>query len=80
MDLGYLDLPDLIREKIWLKLGFQSRTNLRLTCTALYNEYNDEDIWKGPGITGTYKRISFGDEKLVIPERKHCSYRLAKNG
>ena len=49
MQFGYLDLPDLIREKIWSKLGFQSRTNLRLTCTELYNEYNDEDIWKGSG-------------------------------
>ena len=55
MKLGYLDLPDLIKEKIWLKLGFQSRTNLRLTCTELYNEYNDEDIWKGQGITEKYQ-------------------------
>ena len=60
MEFGYLDLPDLIREKIWLKLGFQSRTNLRLTCTELYNEYNDEDIWKGPGITGTYQLLRIG--------------------
>ena len=67
MKLGYLDLPDLIKEKIWLKLGFQSRTNLRLTCTELYNEYNDEDIWKGQGITEKYQGLSDSSRKTGYP-------------
>ena len=67
MKLGYLDLPDLIKEKIWLKLGFQSRTNLRLTCTELYNEYNDEDIWKGQGITEKYQGWSDSSRKTGYP-------------
>ena len=43
-----------------MKLGFQSRNNLRLTCRELYNEYNDEDIWKEALV------LCFGEEWMTL--------------
>ena len=41
-----LCLPLVVQRKIFEKLDFQTRLNLRNTCCTLFNNLDDEDVWE----------------------------------